>query len=164
MDLSTRVSALIEPILSDMGFDIVRVLLSGKARPTLQVMAEPCAGGDMNVDDCAAISRAISAALDVNDPIKGQYTLEVSSPGLDRPLVRQRDFERFAGFEARIETTAPLDGQRRFIGRIDGVVDGRIQVSHDQGTWDIPYESVDRAKLLLTDELLAATEEARTDD
>lgn len=164
MDLSSRVSSLIEPTLSDMGFDIVRVLLSGKARPTLQVMAEPRGGGGMTVDDCAAISRAISAVLDVEDPIKGQYTLEVSSPGLDRPLVRRRDFERFAGFEARIETAEPLDGQRRFTGRIDGVMDGRIRLSRDERTWDIPFESVDRAKLLLTDELLAATEDAEEND
>ncbi len=164
MDLSHRVSALIEPTLTDMGFDIVRVQLSGKTRLTLQVMAEPSAGGDMTVESCAAISRAISAILDVEDPITDQYTLEVSSPGLDRPLVRRRDFERFSGFEARIETSTPLDGRRRFTGRLGGLTDDRIQLSNDNETWNIPYDCVDRAKLLLTDELLAATEEQRTDD
>ncbi len=164
MDLSHRVSALIEPTLTDMGFDIVRVQLSGKTRLTLQVMAEPVAGGDMTVESCAAISRAISAILDVEDPISDQYTLEVSSPGLDRPLVRRRDFERYSGFEARIETSTPLDGRRRFTGRLGGLTDDRIQLSSDSETWNIPYDYVDRAKLLLTDELLAATEEQRTDD
>ena len=112
---------MIAPALSEMGFSLVRIHLSGGARPVLQIMAERSDESGMTVDDCAAISHTVSAILDVEDPISGTYTLEVSSPGIDRPLVRRRDFERFAGFEAKIETHGAIDGRRRFRGRLAGM-------------------------------------------
>ena len=116
-----RIEKIIEPTVKNLGFDIVRVLLSGDHNPRLQIMAEPLDGRAMNVDDCAAISRAVSALLDVEDPVSSSYTLEVSSPGLDRPLVRLQHFERFAGYEARIETAMAIDGRKRFRGRLGGI-------------------------------------------
>src|SRR5690554_5392970 len=108
-----RVGALIEPSLEEMGYELVRVQLTGGPRPGLQIMAERADRAQMSVEDCAAISRAISAILDVEDPIAGAYTLEVSSPGIDRPLTRPEDFDRFQGFEARIECREAVEGRRR---------------------------------------------------
>jgi len=154
--LEEQVEEIIEPTVNDLGFEIVRILLSGKHNPRLQIMAEPRQGDVMTVDDCATISRAVSAVLDVADPIAGAYTLEVSSPGLDRPLVKLRDFERFAGFEARIETGEALDGRRRFKGRLGGVDGDTVMIAVDGRDMGIPYPSIHRAKLLVTDEMLAA--------
>jgi ribosome maturation factor RimP len=112
----------------------------------------------MTVDDCADISRAVSALLDVEDPISSAYTLEVSSPGIDRPLTRAKDFDRFAGFEARIETRLPIDGRKRFRGILRGVQDGKVVVESPEGTFGLPLDEVQRAKLILTDELIAASQ------
>lgn len=162
MELEKRVEALIQPTLEAMGYEVVRVLLSGKRSPTLQIMAEPANGGPMTVDDCAEISRAVSAVLDVEDPIEGAYQLEVSSPGLDRPLTRPRDFERYAGFEARIETQRLIDGRKRFKGRLDGLDGDEVLIEAEGTPFRIPLAEVHRAKLVLTDELIAAHEEERT--
>lgn len=157
MGLEQRIADIIRPAIEDMGFDLVRVLVSGQQRLRLQVMAEPADGSGMTVDHCADISRVVSALLDVEDPIDAAYTLEVSSPGIDRPLVKLADFERFAGFEARVELTAPQDGRRRFSGRLCGVQDGRVMVEVDQGqVAALPFEAIAKAKLLLTDDLIAA--------
>jgi ribosome maturation factor RimP len=156
VDPNRQVAELIEPTLSDMGFELVRVLLHGGQRPTLQVMAERADRAPMTVDHCAAISRAISAILDVADPIAGAYQLEVTSPGLDRPLTRRADFDRFRGFEARVETELPIEGRRRFRGRLLGVVDDQLRLQLDEGEQAIPYEGIKKAKLVLNDELLAA--------
>lgn len=153
-----RILALIEPSLSDMGFAVVRVTLSGSQRRRLQVMAEHADGRTMGVDDCAEISSVISALLDVEDPIDGEYVLEVSSPGIDRPLTRPLDFERFAGHEARVELAMPLDGQRRFRGRLLGLDGERENVRLALAAGDevaLPLASVSKAKLVLTDELIA---------
>lgn len=152
-----QLETLLSPILDAMGYDMVRVQISGSKRPTMQVMAERRDGVAMTVDDCAEISRAISAVLDVEDPFDSAYSLEVSSPGIDRPLVRPADYERFQGFEARIELRDPLAGQRRFKGRLDGVKDGRILLNQEGTTVELPLVQVQRAKLILTDELIAAT-------
>jgi ribosome maturation factor RimP len=162
MELEKRVEELIQPTLNAMGYEVVRVLLSGKHNPTLQIMAEPSNGGPMTVDDCAEISRAVSAVLDVEDPIKGAYQLEVSSPGLDRPLTRRQDFERYAGFEARVETQQLIDGRRRFKGRLDGIDGDDVLLEVEGIAVRIPLAQVYRAKLVLTDELIAAYEEERT--
>ena len=114
----------------------------------------------VSVEDCANASRSISALLDANDPLSGSYTLEVSSPGVDRPLVRPRDFERFAGFEAKVELRAPLSGRKRFRGRLLGIVDDVVRLSTDAGEAELPIEEIERAKLIMTDDLLAATETA----
>lgn len=156
-----EVANLIEPALRDMGFELVRVLLMGRQRPTLQIMAERLDGDAMTVDHCAEISRAVSALLDVDDPIAGAYRLEVSSPGLDRPLVRRTDFERFAGFEVRVETDLPIDGRRRFRGRLLGLVGDDLRIQLAEGEHTIPYTAIKKAKLVVTDELLAAAQAER---
>ena len=156
MDPNRQVAELIEPTLGDMGFELVRVLLHGGQRPTLQVMAERIDREAMTVEHCAQISRAVSAILDVADPIAGAYQLEVTSPGLDRPLTRRADFERFRGSEARVETDVPIEGQRRFRGRLLGVVDDQLRLQIDEGEWVIPCTAIKKAKLILTEELLAA--------
>ena len=121
-------------------------------------MAERSDGATMTVENCAEISRALSALLDVEDPIEGAYNLEVSSPGIDRPLVRLEDFARFAGFEAKIETARPVDGRKRFSGRLDGVSEGRVRLDLGDGeVAAVPYEDIREAKLVLTDELIAAS-------
>ena len=113
MDRTAEIERLVEPTLDGMGYELVRVRESGGDQPTLQVMAERKDRQDMTVDDCAKISRTLSAVLDVEDPISEAYSLEVSSPGIDRPLMRLEDYERFAGFEVKIETKRPLDGHRK---------------------------------------------------
>lgn len=157
-----RIADIIEPTVTDMGFDLVRVKLSGQVRVALQVMIEPTGGERaVNVDDCANVSRAISTLLEVEDPIKGAYTLEVSSPGLDRPLTRKQDFDRFSGLEAKIELADAVDGRRRFKGRLGGVTgSGSIMLAADDADYEIPFEQIDTAKLVLNDELLALAEES----
>jgi len=163
VDASRQVAELIEPTLSDMGFELVRVLLHGGQRPTLQVMAERADRAPMTVEHCAEISRAVSAILDVADPIAGTYRLEVTSPGLDRPLTRRADFERFRGFEARVETEVAIDGRRRFRGRLLGVVDDQLRLQLAEGEEQrIPCAGIKKAKLVVTDEMLAAAPEQRS--
>jgi len=140
-----------------MGYDIVRVQISGMQRPTLQIMAERRDDGAMTVEDCAEISRAVSAVLDVEDPIASAYTLEISSPGIDRPLTRLKDYERFAEFEARVETRFPIDGRKRFRGLLRGVADEAVQIETDTGMVAIPFADIQRGKLVLTDALIAAS-------
>jgi len=147
---------MIEPTLADMGFELVRVQMFGSRRPTLQIMAERVDGAPMTVDHCAEISHAVSALLEVEDPIREAYTLEVSSPGIDRPLVRPRDFERHAGYEAKIEMHRLIDGQRRFQGRLLGFADGIVRMEAKEGAVELPFADIRSAKLVLTDELLAA--------
>ena len=126
--VESRVSQIIEDAVEDLGFHLVRVRYSGvkTGRSQLQIMAEPKEDRDMTVEDCEQLSRHVAALLDVDDPISSAYTLEVSSPGLDRPLTREKDFVRFAGFEAKVELDQPLEGQRRFRGVIDGMADGAV--------------------------------------
>ena len=161
MDPAKRVETIIAPTLQDMGFDLVRVRISGAQRRTLQVMAERLDDGTMTVEDCAAISRAVSTLLDVEDPIKGSYTLEVSSPGLDRPLPRPKDYTRFTGLEIKIELRLPINGQRRFRGRIAGFADDQVQLDSEGTLLSIPYADIERAKLILNDELLALASETQ---
>lgn len=149
---------MLEPAVNELGFDLVRVLTIGNVNPTLQIMIERKDRKNIVVDDCAAVSRAVSALLDEKDPIAGKYTLEVSSPGLDRPLVALENFERFAGFEAKIETDVEIDKRKRFKGRIIRVEGNVIVFAMDDKEWRIPYDAVAKAKLLLTDELIAAAE------
>ncbi len=167
------------PAIEAMGFDLVRVQLSGGERPVLQIMIERADRVAMTVDDCAEVSRTVSALLDVEDPIGGAYTLEVSSPGIDRPLVRLADFVRFAGFEAKVETRMPVEGRRRFRGRILGAGDGMVRLALDPepapatkpkaprraaapapvaaSAVAVPFEAIVKARLVLTDDLIAAS-------
>ena len=164
--LAAVVEALVRPSLADMGFEIVRILLmSGGQRQKLQIMAER-ADGSLSIDDCAEISRTVSALLEVEDPIAGAYDLEVSSPGIDRPLTRLKDFDRYSGFEARVELRLGQDGQRRFRGRLQGLDGSDILLRDGEGQdWRLPFADLARAKLILTDDLLeshaaAASEQA----
>ncbi len=153
---ASEVERLIAPTLADMGYEIVRVQLSGDARPRLQVMVERSDETGMTVDDCAAVSRAAEALLDVEDPIRGTYVLEVSSPGIDRPLTRLADFDRFAGFEAKLELRVPRDGRRRFRGRLLGTEGEEVRLATERGEICVSFDELARAKLVLTDELIAA--------
>lgn len=164
MDAAARVERMVAPALDDMGYELVRVQLSGGSqRRRLQVMADRRDEAGMTVDDCAEISRAISALLDVEEPIGGSYDLEVSSPGIDRPLTRIRDFDRFAGHAAKIELREPIAGQRRFRGLLKGVEDETVLLQLEQDIARLPFEAIEKAKLLLTDELIAAAQGRRAD-
>ncbi len=160
--LAARVEELIAPMIEDMGYDIVRVQLGGgDRRRVLQIMAERRDGEAMTVEDCADISRGAAAILDVEDPITEAYELEVSSPGLDRPLTRLSDFARFAGFEAKVETSMPRDGRRRFSGRLLGVEGVSVKLTVDGEDVVLPFEDIAKAKLVLTDELIAAHQDSQ---
>lgn len=161
MEETRRIEELIAPSLEALGYEVVRVRLNGGRRPTLQVMIERRDLEPISLDACAEVSRTISALLDVEDPLKGAYVLEVSSPGIDRPLVRPRDFERFAGFEAKIELERAIEGRRRFRGRVLGADSDRVRIQVDHDELSLPLAAVKTAKLVLTDELIAATQRER---
>jgi ribosome maturation factor RimP len=158
MELERRIAGMIEPSLEGMGYELVRVQLQGRQRPVLQIMAERKDGRAMTVEDCADISRQISALMDVDDPIEAAYSLEVSSPGIDRPLTRPKDYEKYAGFEAKLETAEPLEGRKRFRGKLLGLDEhGCVKLVADGVEWAIPLTIVNGAKLVLTDDLIAAS-------
>jgi ribosome maturation factor RimP len=161
VDRIKQVTELIEPALRDLGFELVRVLMSGGQRPTLQIMVERGGYAPPTLDDCAEVSHAVSALLDVADPLPGAYRLEVTSPGIDRPLVRRADYEHFAGFEARLETELPIDGRRRFRGRLLGLAGDQVRLALPEGEQSIALDAIKKAKLVLTDELLAAAQMER---
>lgn len=154
-----RIEDDIDAMLAAMGFDLVRLLLIGSEKPRLQLMAEPSNGDPMTVEHCEEISRALSALLDVEDPIKDAFTLEVSSAGLDRPLTRLTDFERFTGFKAKAETRHLVDGRRRFSGIIAGVEGDQIVLRTEDGEPEssdearLNFGDLAKAKLVATDEL-----------
>jgi len=145
-----------------MGFELVQVRMVGSTRRTLQVMAEPVdRDRRMTVDDCAEISHAISAILDVADPIQGAYALEVSSPGIDRPLARREDFVRFAGFEAKLETDQPIHGRKRFRGVVHGLENDAVVLELEGERVLVPFAAVKKAKLTLSEKLLSSAAAAR---
>ncbi len=153
--LEKAIETLTAPSLEAMGYGVVRVRLSGEdGRRRLQLMAERHDGRPITVDDCTAISHRVSALLEVSDPIEGAYNLEVSSPGIDRPLIKPGDFERYAGHEIKLETAAPVDGRRRFRGMLKGISDGVITITVDTTDYQVPHASVDTAKLVLTEALV----------
>ncbi len=155
-------AALVEPVLEDMGFRLVRVAMSKRDGATIQIMADR-AGGAINVDDCAQISRRLSPLLDAHDPMEGRYYLEVSSPGIDRILVRPSDFEDWAGYEVKVELKELIDGRKRFRGILEGYEDGemRLQVQLDEKSdpevIGLPVDLIHDAKLVLTEELIRAS-------
>lgn len=158
---TASLDGLLRPSAEAMGFDLVQLRLMGSSKQrTLRVMAERLDGGDMTIDHCAELSRAISAILDVDDPIQGAYLLEVGSPGIDRPLVRPGDYQRFAGHEAKIELGRMIAGQRRFRGRVLGLSGDlvRLAVATGQGgekVVELPFDEIVEAKLVMTDALIA---------
>lgn len=153
-DLLRRIEEIVAPTVVGMGFDLVRVAMS-RGGGTLQIMIEPADGRPMDVEDCATLSRALSAVLDVEDPIAEPYTLEVSSPGIDRPLTREKDYVRWSGHMARFETAQPVEGRRRFKGTLLGIENGAVKTRLEDGTEAlVPLDIITRAKLELTDALL----------
>ncbi|OJX81840.1 ribosome maturation factor RimP [Magnetospirillum sp. 64-120] len=163
MELHQRLEALFGPTLESMGYEMVRVMFQGRTRPTLQVMAERKDGRPMTVDDCADISRSLSALLDVEDPIQGAYALEISSPGIDRPLTRGKDFETWAGFEVKLEALVGVDGRKRFRGKLLGLEAEAVRLLADGQEVQVPLSDIKSAKLVLTDELIAAVTREQED-
>lgn len=162
--LDQRLASIVTPVIEGLGFELVRLrLMSGKTR-TLQIMADRPDGG-IEVADCAAISTAVSAALDVEDPLEDAYTLEVSSPGIDRPLTRLKDFAAWEGYEARLETTELIDGRRRFKGELAGVEGDEVLIEIEENgepvTIGLQFDWLSDAKLVLTDDLIAEMLRAR---
>ena len=151
--IDRRMAEIIQPVIAGMGFELVRVRLMGGLYKTLQIMAERPDGG-IEVDDCAKISTAISAVMDVEDPIDDAFTLEVSSPGIDRPLTRLKDFATWEGYEVKIETTEMIEGRRRFKGQLAGVQDDEVLITIPEGTIGLKFSWLSDAKLVLTDELI----------
>ena len=156
--IDRRLAEILTPVIEDMGFELVRLRLQGGKMATLQIMADRPEGG-INVDDCAEISTMVSATLDVEDPIEEKYNLEVSSPGIDRPLTRLKDFATFEGYDAKLETSQPIDGRKRFTGVLAGVEGDdvliNIEVGGETQTIGLNFDWLSDAKLMLTDELIA---------
>ena len=163
--LEGRIADAIAPAIEAMGYELVRVQVSGKEKPVVQIMADRADGAIFTVDDCEAISHQVSAILDVEDPIRSEWMLEVSSPGIDRPLTRIRDWERFAGHIATLELHIPQDGRKRFRGVALGADAEMVRMRLDDGAdAAFPRSNIRRAKLVLTDELIAATQPPTTDE
>ncbi|MDZ4135706.1 MAG: ribosome maturation factor RimP [Paracoccaceae bacterium] len=156
--IDRRLAGIVTPAIEGMGFELVRIRLMGGKYPILQIMADRPEGGII-VEDCARISTAVSAILDVEDPIEDNYTLEVSSPGIDRPLTRLKDFDIWQGYEARIETSELIDGRRRFKGILAGIEGNEVLIELEEGTETVTiglqFEWLSDAKLVLTDDLIA---------
>jgi ribosome maturation factor RimP len=158
LTLEAKLTAIVAPRLQTMGFELVRVAVLGRERPTVQVMADRMDGSLINVEDCEQISRYLSTVFDVEDPIPGAWNLEVSSAGIDRPLTRAKDWNRFAGHLARVEMTFPVDGRKRFSGIVLGADEKSGKLRLDDGSEaELPLRDIRRARLVLTDALIAFT-------
>jgi ribosome maturation factor RimP len=156
---ASRIAAIAEPVLSGLGYRLVRVRISGFAGCTVQIMAER-PDGTMSIEDCETASRALSPALDVADPIEGSYRLEISSPGIDRPLVRRSDFDRYAGHSAHVEMLVPIDGRRRFRGELMGTAGDHVRIrcgdaAAEHSEMLLRIDDMAEARLVLTDSLIA---------
>ena len=157
MSIEIELKALVEPSLSDLGYEIVRLrLMGGDGQKILQVMIDRSDETPVSVEDCAVVSRQLSAVLDVEDPISGNYNLEVSSPGIARPLVKERDFERFLGFIAKVELEKTIRGRKRFRGRLIGCDRGMVSIQTEQGEEELPISDIVAANLILSDDLIEA--------
>lgn len=156
--MDRRLADIVQPVIEGLGFELVRIRLMGGATRILQIMADKPEGG-IEVSHCGDISTAVSAVLDVEDPIEENYVLEVSSPGIDRPLTRLKDFEMWKGWEARVETTELIDGRRRFKGTLGGVEGDEVLIELDEGKEPViiglQFDWLSDAKLILTDELIS---------
>lgn len=155
-----RILAIAGPVAEDLGLEIVRIRISGGRRPVLQIMAERSGGAPTDVEDCASLSSALSPVLEVEDPIAGAFVLEVSTPGIDRPLTRKGDFGAWAGHLAKLELAYPLDGRRRFSGIISGEDEDGVHLELEDGTELVAQvDELSKAHLVLTDELIEAARE-----
>lgn len=159
--ITDKIKSLIEPVIEGLGYELVRVLMLSSARsneaPTLQIMAEQ-EDGTMTVEGCAKISREVSVILDVEDPISGEYHLEVSSPGVDRPLTRRKDFINYAGHDVKIELESAQNGRKRYRGELLGVTGDDVVIKVDGEEYSLPLEDIAKSKLVLTDELIAQSQ------
>ncbi len=163
--LEGRIAAAIGPALGGMGFELVRVSVLGREKPTVQIMADRADGSLIAIEDCEAISHAVGAILDVDDPIPGEWNLEVSSAGIDRPLTRPKDWNRFSGHLAKAETNMPVGGRKRFAGIVLGADDTHGRMRLEDGTEiALPLADLRRARLVLTDELIRATAPLKTEN
>ncbi|MEM1105697.1 MAG: ribosome maturation factor RimP [Pseudomonadota bacterium] len=154
-----RVLSLAEPVAAALGLEIVRVRVTGGRRPSLQIMVDRAGGALADVEDCTDLSRALSPALDVDDPVTGAYTLEVSTPGIDRPLTRPGDFAAWAGHDAKVELSVPVDGQRRFRGAILAEDEAGVHLDLGEGLeLTATLDEMTKAHLVLTDALIAEAE------
>lgn len=151
--MDKKLAELLNPILEDLGFEMVRVRLSNGNPSTLQIMADRL-DGQIGVDELAEINTSVGTILDVEDPIPENYTLEISSPGIDRPLTRKKDFDSFQGFEAKLETTEPIDGRRRFRGVLAGVNNDEVLINLEEGTIGLKFTWLSDARLVLSDDLI----------
>jgi len=158
MEFAHRVEGIIAPSVEAMGFRLVSVNYTAGKNPCLQIMAEHAETGRMNIEDCERVSRTISAVLDVEDFLENSYTLEISSPGIDRPLVSLEDFEKYVGFKAKIETSKVIHGRKILKGQLLIVEDGNITIKIKNELFELAYQDIEKAKLLLSDELIAASE------
>jgi ribosome maturation factor RimP len=152
--LEERILDLIEPAAADLGYRLVRVRVAGLKRKRLQIMAERLADGGMGIEDCETLSRAVSPVLDAADPIPDGYELEVSSPGIDRPLVEAADFDRFAGHEAKVELAILHEGRKRFRGEVKGTRGDAVLLALPEGEIALKLADIAEAKLVLTDKLI----------
>ena len=151
--MDKKLAELLNPILEDLGFEMVRIRLSSGDPSTLQIMADRL-NGQIGVDDLANINTSIGTILDVEDPITENYTLEISSPGIDRPLTRKKDFDNYQGFEAKLETTELIDGRRRFKGILAGISKDEVLINLEEGTVGLKFNWLSDARLVLSDDLI----------
>ncbi|RED12024.1 ribosome maturation factor RimP [Pontivivens insulae] len=158
--MDRKLFEIIAPHVEAMGFEIVRVRFMGGKTKTVQIMAQRPDGG-IEVDQCAEISNTVSALLDVDDPIEGEYALEVSSPGIDRPLTRMKDFDDWVGYTAKLETAELIGGRKNFKGVLHGTQDGEVLIEIQEGIVGLEFDWLVDAKLVLTDELIAESLKAR---
>ncbi|HUB44522.1 MAG TPA: ribosome maturation factor RimP [Acetobacteraceae bacterium] len=156
--LEARIAAMVEPSLAHMGYELVRVAVLGRDRPTVQIMVDRADGAAISIDDCELLGHHVSAMMNVEDPIPGSWNLEISSPGIDRPLTRVKDWNRFSGHAARAEVIAPISGRKRFYGIVLGADETAARLRLDDGVEiSLPLADIRRAKLVLTDALIEAT-------
>lgn len=159
---AAEIAALVEPVLEELGFQLVRITVSGRDGSTVQIMIER-QDGTCLIEDCTLVSRRLSPLMDAHDPMPGRYNLEVSSPGIDRPLVRPKDFNNWAGYEAKVELSELIEGRRRFRGKLDGYSDGEVRLEVDLENYDgprilgFPVDLIAGAKLVLSDDLINAS-------
>ena len=156
MSEKLKIEELITPTINSLGYDLVRVQILDEGTKTLQIMVDRLDEANLTIDDCSIISKEISVIIDINDPIGENYLLEVSSPGIDRPLLRFKDFEKYAGFHARVDMSIALEGRKKFKGKLTGIEGNNIRIKVKEETYLLPFSKIEKAKLTLTQELLDA--------